>query len=131
MSSFTPVDGFTLWRRARARSPQEQSDAGIGAHKAKVYKSGVIGVTTSALNDIGARQRVLLLYNEDARSVALMPAEDDDPESFAISRNGETNNFVSGKRLLDAMGWRTPGVFPARVEGNMLIIDLREESALR
>lgn len=131
MSSFTPVNGFSRWLRARSRSGQAPDDTTAGTHEVKVYKSGAIGVPTSTLRDIGARQRVALLYNKETRSVALIPAEDDDPESFAISRNGENNNLINGRRLLNAMGWLIPGMYPARVDGNMLIMDLREESIIR
>lgn len=126
-----PVKGYSRWLRARSRPAQAPDEASTGTHEVKVYKTGAMGVPTSALNRIGARQRLAIWYDEESRRIALTPASEDDPESFAVNRNGESNNLIGVQRLLNVMGWLNPGVYPARVEGNVLVIDLREESIIR
>jgi hypothetical protein len=121
----TAVPNFEEWTMRGVRS-------GVGPAIA-IQKGGILSVNREALDALGGAERVVLLFDREARLLGLRPATADEGHSYAVRQQGDTQSWlISGKSFLRAYDVPTDHArrYAATMQDGILVADLKAEATV-
>jgi hypothetical protein len=97
--------------------------------RVSITRNGIFSINVSGIEEINNPTAVELLYSASERIIGIRPVDPSSPRAMKLARQGGGNTYnISGRSFLNYydIPYETAKRYPARVSGNMLLVDLKE-----
>ena len=119
--------GFELFQ-PQVHKGQASSHPSRWLPRVRIDKWANWHISRPAVEMLGEPEAVTMWYDAENRRVGFKPAKKEDFSAYAVRHAGKQSRqgTVSGRRFCSYHGipYDEPRIFPARLEGEMLVIDL-------